>query len=77
MAAAIFFGGWDGPFASGLHWMVLKTLVLFFMIFWIRWSLVRFRSDQLMALCWKYLLPLSLVLVMLSALFVYVRAMDA
>jgi len=77
VAAAIFFGGWDGPFASGLHWMVLKTLVLFFMIFWIRWSLVRFRSDQLMALCWKYLLPLSLVLVMLSALFVYVRAMDA
>jgi NADH-quinone oxidoreductase subunit H len=71
VAAAIFFGGWDGPFASGMHWMILKTLVLFFMIFWIRWSLVRFRSDQLMALCWKYLLPTSLLLVMVSSLWVY------
>jgi NADH-quinone oxidoreductase subunit H len=77
VAATIFFGGWDGPFAPGLHWMVLKTFVIFFMIFWIRWSLVRFRSDQLMALCWKYLLPLSLLLVMVSALFVHYRAVDA
>jgi NADH-quinone oxidoreductase subunit H len=71
VAATIFFGGWDGPFAPGMHWMILKTLVLFFMIFWIRWSLVRFRSDQLMALCWKYLLPTSLLLVMVSSLWVY------
>jgi len=71
VAATIFFGGWDGPFAPGLHWMVLKTLVLFFTIFWVRWSLVRFRSDQLMALCWKYLLPLSLLLVMAAAVYVH------
>ncbi len=71
VAAAIFFGGWDGPFEPGLHWMVAKTLVLFFVVFWVRWSLVRFRSDQLMALCWKYLLPISLLLVMLAALFVH------
>jgi NADH-quinone oxidoreductase subunit H len=77
VAATIFFGGWDGPFAPGLHWMVLKTFVIFFMIFWIRWSLVRFRSDQLMALCWKYLLPLSLLLVMVSAIFVHYRVVDA
>jgi NADH-quinone oxidoreductase subunit H len=77
VAAAIFFGGWDGPFAPGLHWMVLKTLALFFTIFWIRWSLVRFRSDQLMALCWKYLLPISLLLVMVSALFVHYRGAGA
>jgi len=71
VAAAIFFGGWDGPFAPGLHWMVLKTLLLFFVIFWVRWSLVRFRADQLMALCWKYLLPISLLLVMVAALWVH------
>lgn len=70
VAAALFFGGWDGPFAPGLHWMVLKTLVLFIGIFWIRWSLVRFRSDQLMAICWRYLVPFGLVLVMASALWV-------
>jgi NADH-quinone oxidoreductase subunit H len=71
VAAAIFFGGSDGPFVSGMHWMVAKTLFLFFMIFWIRSSLVRFRSDQLMALCWKFLLPASLLLVMSSSIWVY------
>ncbi len=63
-ASALFLGGWDGPFMPGLHWMVLKTLVLFAGIFWIRWTLLRFRSDQLMALCWKYLVPGGLLLVM-------------
>jgi NADH-quinone oxidoreductase subunit H len=71
IASALFFGGWDGPFAPGLHWMVLKTLVLFVGIFAIRWTLVRFRSDQLMTICWKYLVPIGLVLVMVSALWVH------
>ncbi len=71
VAAALFFGGWHGPFAPGLHWMVLKTLVLFGGIFWIRWTFLRFRSDQLMAICWKYLVPFGLVLVMLAALWVH------
>lgn len=73
VAAAIFFGGWDGPFAPGLHWMVGKTLFLFGFIFWVRWSLLRFRADQLMVLCWKYLLPICLVLIMASALWVHYR----
>jgi len=71
VASALFFGGWDGPVRPGLHWMVLKTLVLFGAIFWIRWSLLRFRSDQLMAICWKYLVPAGLVLVMTAALWVH------
>jgi NADH-quinone oxidoreductase subunit H len=71
VAAALFFGGWHGPFQSGLHWMVLKTLVLFGAIFWIRWSLLRFRSDQLMAICWKYLVPAGLALVMAAACWVH------
>ena len=50
VAAALFLGGWDGPFAPGLHWMVLKTLVLFALVYWVRWSLLRFRADQLMDL---------------------------
>lgn len=70
VASVLFLGGWDGPFAPGLHWMVLKTLVLFVGVYWVRWSLLRFRSDQLMAICWKYLLPAGLVLVMLSAAWV-------
>lgn len=71
VAAALFFGGWSGPFAPGLHWMVLKTLLLFAVIFWVRWSFLRLRSDQLMNLCWKYLVPLGLLLVMASALWVH------
>jgi len=71
VAAVLFFGGWDGPFRAGLHWMVLKTLVLFGIIFWIRWSLLRFRSDQLMAICWKYLVPAGLFLVMAAASWVH------
>lgn len=71
IGAALFFGGWHGPIADGLHWMVLKTLVLFFLVHWVRWSLLRFRSDQLMSACWKYMVPGGLVLVMLSAVWVH------
>ena len=72
VAAALFLGGWDGPKAhDGLIWMALKTLGLFVIIFWIRWSYMRFRSDQLMAMCWKLFLPLGLGLVMYSALWVH------
>lgn len=71
LAAALFLGGWDmGPLGAGLHWMLLKTFLLFAAVFWVRWSWLRFRTDQLMALCWKWLVPLGLVLVMASATWV-------
>lgn len=64
VAAALFLGGWDGgPFGPGLHWMVGKTLLLFTSVYWIRWTLLRFRSDQLMRLCWRYLVPSGIALV--------------
>jgi NADH-quinone oxidoreductase subunit H len=74
VAAALFFGGWDGPIKPGLHWMVLKTLILFAGIFWVRWTFLRFRSDQLMQICWKYLVPAGLLLVMVSAGWVHYAA---
>lgn len=70
VAAALFLGGWDGPFAPGLHWMVAKTLLLFVAVYWVRWSLLRFRSDQLLAICWRYLVPASVLLVLAAALWV-------
>ena len=70
VASALFLGGWDGPFAPGLGWMVGKTLALFAFVYWLRWSLLRFRSDQLMALCWRWLVPGGVVLVFGSALWV-------
>jgi NADH-quinone oxidoreductase subunit H len=71
VASVLFFGGWDGPFAPGMHWMVLKTLALFAGIFWVRWSLVRFRADQLMTICWRYLVPGGLILVMSAGIWVH------
>ena len=63
LAAALFLGGWDGPFAPGLHWMVAKALFLFAAIYWLRWTLLRFRADQLMRLCWVWLVPTGVLLV--------------
>ncbi len=63
VAAALFLGGWDGPFAPGLHWMVAKTLALFVAVYWVRWTLLRFRSDQLMRIAWYFLVPTGVVLV--------------
>ena len=74
LMATLFFGGWDIPFTSWDSTgdpSVLKTLAtlaafgaktgfFLFTYIWIRWTLPRFRYDQLMALGWKVLLPLSL-----------------
>ena len=74
LMATLFFGGWDIPFThwddagEPSVWKTLATLAAFnaktgFFLFtynWIRWTLPRFRYDQLMALGWKVLLPLSL-----------------
>jgi NADH-quinone oxidoreductase subunit H len=75
LMATLFFGGWDIPFThwddagdpsvlktlATLAVFGLKTGVFLFTYIWIRWTLPRFRYDQLMALGWKVLLPSSLV----------------
>jgi len=74
LISTLFFGGWDIPFTQWDNlppFTVLKTVltlgafvtkVLFFLFFfmWIRWTLPRFRYDQLMSLGWKLMLPLAL-----------------
>jgi NADH-quinone oxidoreductase subunit H len=81
MMATLFFGGWDIPFTQWDNtgrYTVMKSLltfgafaskVLFFVFFyiWIRWTLPRFRYDQLMSLGWKILLPVALFYVILVA----------
>ena len=66
-AAALFLGGWHGPFASGPWWMAAKTAALFVLIYWLRWTLLRFRSDQLVRICWRWLVPTGLALVAIAA----------
>jgi len=49
-----------------------KTLVIIFVFMWTRWSLPRFRFDQLMMLAWRALIPISLAMLMMTALVVYI-----
>ena len=64
IAVTLFLGGWQGvlpgiDILGGLPGFIFKTLFLVFVMMWIRWTLPRLRVDQLMNLCWKYLIPVS------------------
>ncbi|MEP6493661.1 MAG: NADH-quinone oxidoreductase subunit NuoH [bacterium] len=81
LMATLFFGGWDIPFTqwdNAAPHTLIKTLLTFgffwakilffvFVFIWIRWTLPRFRYDQLMALGWKFMLPVSLAYIMVIA----------
>ncbi len=72
IATVVFLGGWWGPFGilPGPWWFVLKVVLFLFLYVWVRASLPRLRYDRLMALGWKALLPLSLLMMMATALVV-------
>jgi NADH-quinone oxidoreductase subunit H len=73
LGALLFLGAWDGPWADaspwwGALWFLLKAMFVFLLVTWIRWSFVRIRADQILAISWKLLLPASLLLLMATAL---------
>ncbi|MDP5054745.1 MAG: NADH-quinone oxidoreductase subunit H, partial [Congregibacter sp.] len=61
MMTLLFFGGWLGPFLPPLVWFCLKVFVLICFFILLRAAIPRPRYDQLMSLGWKYMLPLSLI----------------
>ncbi|MGE3177441.1 MAG: NADH-quinone oxidoreductase subunit NuoH [Vicinamibacterales bacterium] len=64
VATDLFLGGWHGPLlpeSLGWIWFLVKVGALLFFYVWMRWTLPRYRYDQLMAFGWKVLLPLSVV----------------
>ncbi len=75
IVATIFFGGFQSPFGYlgntlGIHWLIpieqffwftFKGVGFVFVQMWLRWTLPRLRVDQLMNACWKYLIPIAFV----------------
>jgi NADH-quinone oxidoreductase subunit H len=70
VATDLYLGGWHGPFlpeSLGWVWFLIKVSALLFFYIWMRWTLPRYRYDQLMAFGWKILLPLSVVNLLVTA----------
>ncbi len=65
--AAVYLGGYQGPFLPGPVWMILKIAVLFFVFVWIRATYPRFRYDHLMQIGWKWLIPLAVLNLIITA----------
>jgi len=82
IVAVIFFGGYQSPFGYlgntlGWYWLIpieqffwftAKGLFFVFVQMWLRWTLPRFRVDQLMAFCWKYLIPIAFFILLIAGL---------
>jgi NADH-quinone oxidoreductase subunit H len=82
LATILFLGSWNSPLPNigemklatyttgtvwGIFWIFSKSFFLIFIQMWIRWTYPRLRIDQLMTLCWKYLTPFALILLLLNA----------
>jgi NADH-quinone oxidoreductase subunit H len=70
VATDLFLGGWHGPFlpeSLGWIWFLLKVGTILFFYVWMRWTLPRYRYDQLMTFGWKVLLPVATVNLIVTA----------
>ena len=82
LATLLFLGGWHGPVFGPavlgailpVFWFVLKVFCFLFLYIWVRGTLPRFRYDQLMAFGWKFLLPLAIANLVITALIVAARS---
>ena len=67
IVTTLFLGGWRGPLLPDWLWFLVKVGAVFFVIVWIRTTVPRVRIDQLMALAWKFLFPLALINLLVTA----------
>ena len=79
LGALLFLGAWAGPGPEWLGplWFLLKAMAVFLLVTWVRWSFVRIRVDQILALSWKALLPFSLLLLLATSVVVVWRGNGA
>jgi NADH-quinone oxidoreductase subunit H len=83
IGVVLFLGGWNSPLPNinklplaswttgmgwGIFWVLFKTLAVVAVQIWIRWTLPRFRVDQLMSFCWKVLTPLAFLCMLISGI---------
>jgi NADH-quinone oxidoreductase subunit H len=81
LASLLFLGGWSGPLFGPpilqavlpLFWFGLRVFAFLFLYIWVRGTLPRFRYDQLMAFGWKFLLPLAIANIVVTALVVALK----
>jgi NADH-quinone oxidoreductase subunit H len=75
LGALLFLGAWAGPGPEwmGPIWFLLKAMFIFLLVTWVRWSFVRIRVDQILALSWKVLLPTTLALLVATSIVVVWR----
>ena len=66
LIAVFFLGGWHGPWLPPIVWLLTKIFIVAVIMIWVRGTLPRLRYDQLMALGWKVLIPVSLVNIVLT-----------
>ena len=85
--STLFFGGYDIPFVNEASWglspnllaiigfvvLLAKSFFFLFVFIWIRWTIPRFRYDQLMNLGWKKLIPLALINMIVTAVVMLLR----
>ena len=75
--SVIFLGGWNFPFGSEvgvglqLALTLIKSTLMILLIFWVRATMPRLRMDQLMSFCWKVLIEISFVLLLITGFFLY------
>jgi NADH-quinone oxidoreductase subunit H len=67
IATTLFLGGWHGPFLPPVVWFMLKTYFVVSLLIWARWTFPRIRVDHLMEFSWKYLLPIALLNLLVTA----------
>jgi NADH-quinone oxidoreductase subunit H len=70
VATDLFLGGWHGPFLPveyGWIWFLAKVAAILFFYIWMRWTVPRYRYDQLMSFGWKWLFPASVINLLLTA----------
>jgi NADH-quinone oxidoreductase subunit H len=88
LATTVFWGGWNVPFADyvfgrgtflfalvSVIGFLLKVIVFLFIYIWVRGTLPRFRFDQLMSFGWKFLLPLALLSIFITATLIFLNVL--